>query len=177
MMLPVWELKDLSLNLRKKIALIFLFALGSFACITSMIRLKYVVAYGTSVDVTYVNVDVILWSVLEDYVAIICASLMCFRPLFIRFLPTIGLSESKNTGSQARAQARGNSKLASKLGAGAKGYELHSQDVDGKDKQGMAIRVQRTWVTQTSSADDLPERSYSIESHGRSEDMWQDRGA
>ena len=127
------------------------------------------------------NVDVILWSVLEDYVAVICASLMCFRPLFIKclplLLPTTGLSECKTTQSQACAQVRGNSKLASKLGAAAKGYELHSQDVDGKDKQGKAIRVQRTWVTQTSSADDLPERSYSIESHGRSEDMWQDRRA
>ena len=95
-----------------------------------------------------VNVDVILWSVLEDYVAIICASLMCFRPLFIRFmrsmLPTIGLSESKNTGSQARAQARGSSKFASKLGARAKGYELHSQDDEANDKQRKAIRVQKT---------------------------------
>ncbi|KFY91660.1 hypothetical protein V498_05371 [Pseudogymnoascus sp. VKM F-4517 (FW-2822)] len=179
MMLPFWELKDLSLNLRKKIALMFLFALGSFACITSMIRLKYIVAYGTSVDVTYGNVDVILWSVLEDYVAIICASLMCFRPLFIRFLPsmlpTAGLSESRNTGGQAWAQARGDSKLASKLGAGAKGYELNSQDDEAKDKQGKAIRVQKTWITQTSSAEELPERNYLTESHGRSEELWQDR--
>jgi len=124
------------------------------------------------------NVDVILWSVLEDYVAIICASLMCFRPLFIRFLPsmlpTTGLSESKRTGSQAWAQARGNSKLASKLGAGAKGYELNSQDDEAKDKQGKAIRVQKTWITQTSSAEELPERSYSIDSHGRSEELWQE---
>lgn len=29
MILPVWELKDLSLNLKKKIALMFLFSLGS----------------------------------------------------------------------------------------------------------------------------------------------------
>lgn len=114
-----------------------------------------------------VNVDIILWSVLEDYVAIICASLMCFRPLFIRFLPTIGLSESKNTGSRARAQARGNSKLASKLGAGAKGYELHSLDDEAK------IRVQKTWFTPTSSSKELPERSYSMESHGRSKELWQ----
>ncbi|KFY05161.1 hypothetical protein O988_00212 [Pseudogymnoascus sp. VKM F-3808] len=179
MILPVWELKDLGLNLRKKIALIFLFALGSFACITSMIRLKYIVAYGTSVDRTYGNVDVILWSVLEDYVAIICASLMCFRPLFIRFLPSVlpttSLGEIKNTGRQAWAQVRGDSKLASKLGAGAKGYELNSQDDEAEDKQGRAIRVQKTWITQTSSAEELPERSYSIESHGRSEELWQDR--
>ncbi|KFY79923.1 hypothetical protein V499_01181 [Pseudogymnoascus sp. VKM F-103] len=148
------ELKDLNLNLRKKIALIFLFALRSFACITSMIRLKYIIAYGTSVDVTYRNVDIVLWSVLEDYVAIICAGLMCFRPL---------------------AQARGNSKLASKLGAGVKGYELHSQNDEAKDRQGKAIRVQKTWFTQTSSAEELPERSYLIDGHGRSEELWQDR--
>lgn len=29
MLLPIWELKDLSLNSRKKLALMFLFALGS----------------------------------------------------------------------------------------------------------------------------------------------------
>ena len=29
MLLPVWELKDLSLNTKKKFALMFLFALGS----------------------------------------------------------------------------------------------------------------------------------------------------
>jgi hypothetical protein len=113
------------------------------------------------------NVDVILWSVLEDYVAIICASLMCFRPLFIRFmpsmLPTTGLSESKNTGNQGWAQARGNSRLASKLGAGAQWYELNSPDDEAQDKQGKAIWVQKTWITQTSSAEELPEQSYSRE--------------
>jgi hypothetical protein len=66
------------------------------------------------------------------------------------------------------------SKLASKLGAGAKGYELNSQDDEAKHKQGKAIRVQKTWITQTSSAEELPERSYSMESHGRSEELWQD---
>ncbi|KFY92287.1 hypothetical protein V500_04229 [Pseudogymnoascus sp. VKM F-4518 (FW-2643)] len=84
-------------------------------------------------------------------------------------LPTTGLSESKNTGSQGWAQARGDSKLASKLGAGAKGYELHSEDDEAK------VRVQKTWFTPTSSAEELPERSYSIESYRRSEELWQDQ--
>lgn len=95
---------------------------------------------------------------------------MCFRPLFINFLPsllpTTSLSENKTTQSQAWVQVRGNSKLASKLGAGGKGYELHSKDDEGKDDQGKAIRVQKTWVTQTSSAE---------ESLGWSEDWRQDR--
>ena len=125
------------------------------------------------------SVDVILWRVLKGYVAIICASLMCFRPLFIKFLPSMlpitGLGESKNTGNQAWAQARGNSKLESNLGAGSRGYELNSQDDKAKDKQGQVIRVQKTWNTQTSSAEELSERGYSVESHERSEKLWQDR--
>ncbi|KFY49587.1 hypothetical protein V495_00556 [Pseudogymnoascus sp. VKM F-4514 (FW-929)] len=47
-------------------------------------------------------------------------------------------------------------------------------DDEAKDKQEKAIRVQKTWITQASSAEELPERSYSIESHGRSEELWQD---
>jgi hypothetical protein len=125
------------------------------------------------------NVDVLLWSVAEVYVAVICACLMCFRPLFIKLLPLLlpntSLSESKTTQSQAWVQVREKLKLASKLGAGAERYELHSQDEEGNDKQGRAIRVQKAWATQTSSAEALPERSDSIESLGRSEDWRQDR--
>ncbi|OBT44509.1 hypothetical protein VE00_04892 [Pseudogymnoascus sp. WSF 3629] len=155
MLLPVWELKDLSLNTKKKFALMFLFALGSFACITSMIRLKYLVAYGTSVDVTYGAVDVILWSVLEDYVAVICASLMCLRPLIVRCFPSLfptSNAESKNT--QSGWGAARNSKLASKLGvASNKGYELKSEDGDASGGGG-GIRVQKAWATKTSSVGD-----------------------
>ncbi|KFZ09540.1 hypothetical protein V502_08683 [Pseudogymnoascus sp. VKM F-4520 (FW-2644)] len=179
MLLPIWELKDLSLNTKKKLALIFLFALGSFACITSMIRLKYLVAYGTSHDVTHGAVDVILWSVLEDYVAVICASLMCLRPLFVRFLPSVfptSNNESKNTQSQGWAQAR-NSKLASKLGVGSKGYELQSEDGEAKEILGQGIRVQKAWTTKSTSAvtndEESPERSYPQESQRKSEDVWQ----
>ncbi|KFY03620.1 hypothetical protein O988_01359 [Pseudogymnoascus sp. VKM F-3808] len=179
MLLPIWELKDLSLNSRKKLALIFLFALGSFACITSMIRLKYLVAYGTSVDVTYGAVDVILWSVLEDYVAVICASLMCLRPLFVRFFPTIfptSNNESKATQSQGWGKSR-NSKLASKLGVSSNGYELQSEDGEAKERLGQGIHVQKAWTTKTSSAvtddDDSIERGYPQEVHRKSEDVWQ----
>ena len=100
-------------------------------------------------------VDVILWSVLEDYVAVICASLMCLRPLFVRFFPSVfptSNNESKNTQSQGWGQAR-NSKLASKLGVGSNGYELHSEGEDGagKERLGQGIRVQKAWTTKSSS--------------------------
>ncbi|KFY07172.1 hypothetical protein V492_07381 [Pseudogymnoascus sp. VKM F-4246] len=179
MVLPVWELKDLSLNSKKKMALIFLFALGSFACVTSMIRLKYLVAYGTSIDVTYGAVDVILWSVLEDYVAVICASLMCLRPLIVRLFPRLfptSSNESKGT-SQGWGQAR-NSKLASKLGVSSRGYELKSEDGDAKERLGQGIHVQKQWTTKTTSATDDGESSdqgYPLENRKQSEDVWSPR--
>lgn len=126
-------------------------------------------------------VDVILWSVLEDYVAVICASLMCLRPLFVRFLPSVfptSNNESKNTQSQGWGQAR-NSKLASKLGVGSKGYELQSEDGEAKDRLGQGIRVQKAWTTKSTSAmtndEESSERSYPLESQRKSEDVWQVR--
>lgn len=164
-----------------------------------MIRLKYLVAYGTSVDVTCKSssfmkrigrvltrstdgaVDVILWSVLEDYVAVICASLMCLRPLFVRFFPTIfptSNNESKATQSQGWGKSR-NSKLASKLGVSSNGYELQSEDGEAKERLGQGIHVQKAWTTKTSSAvtddDDSIERGYPQEVHRKSEDVWQVR--
>ena len=127
-------------------------------------------------------VDVILWSVLEDYVAVICASLMCLRPLFVRFLPSVfptSNNESKNTPSQGWAQAR-NSKLASKLGVGPKGYELQSEDGEAKEILGQGIRVQKAWTTKSTSGavtndEESSERSYPQEIQRKSEDVWQVR--
>lgn len=98
--------------------------------------------------------DVILWSVLEDYVAVICASLMCLRPLVVRLFPTIFPTsniESKNTTSQGWGNQARNSKLASKLGVAPRGYELKSEDGEGKERMGQGIRVQKAWATKSSS--------------------------
>ncbi|PMD35024.1 hypothetical protein L207DRAFT_497048 [Hyaloscypha variabilis F] len=89
MLLPIFELKGLNLGLRKRIALAFMFALGSFSCVTSMIRLKYVIGYGTSVDQSWTNVDVVIWSEVETYTAVMCSCLMCIRPLVLKYLPNI----------------------------------------------------------------------------------------
>ncbi|KAI9046852.1 hypothetical protein LZ554_008931 [Drepanopeziza brunnea f. sp. 'monogermtubi'] len=94
MLLPVTELKSLNLGRGKRVALGFMFALGSFACITSIIRLKYVTAYGQTIDLTWVYVDVVNWSQIETFTAIICACLMCIRPLLMKWMPTVNLPTS-----------------------------------------------------------------------------------
>jgi hypothetical protein len=89
--------------------------------------------------------------------AIICASLMCLRPLLVRFLPSvfqstkISESRSKRTTNPSWANVV-NSKLASKLRSGNNGVELHSEDDEGIQEQEKTIRVQKTWVTESSRA-------------------------
>ncbi|PBP18828.1 hypothetical protein BUE80_DR010471 [Diplocarpon rosae] len=87
MLLPILELRRLNMSVRKRIAIAFMFALGSFASVTSIIRLFYITSYGNSVDETWYNVDMIIWSTIETYSAVVCACLMCIRPLLLKWMP------------------------------------------------------------------------------------------
>ncbi|RFU33030.1 hypothetical protein B7463_g3308, partial [Scytalidium lignicola] len=149
-LMPIYELKDLNLDLRKKVALMLIFVLGSFACITSMIRLKYIISYGTSLDQTYDNVDVIIWSVLESFMAIICASIMCLRPLLVRILPSMFQPSKASNGNHAptpRWSQKISSKLTSKIRTESDAIELHSEDGEERgERQNTGIRVQKMWT-------------------------------
>ncbi|KAL2879486.1 hypothetical protein SGCOL_005091 [Colletotrichum sp. CLE4] len=80
--IPIPELMKLQLGKKKRSALVCMFAVGSFACVASMIRLKYLISFANSFDSTWDNVDVVLWSSVELNLAIICGSLPALRPLF-----------------------------------------------------------------------------------------------
>ncbi|KAL5351513.1 hypothetical protein ACLOAV_003372 [Pseudogymnoascus australis] len=170
MFLPVYELNALTLSLKKRLVLVFMFALGSFASITSIIRLKYIVSYGTTIDLTYANVDPVIWSILESFTAIICACLICLRPLIVKFVPksfpTTEMSEATRTATTTTpgwAKSM-NVKLASKMRHSSNRFELHSQGGEGLTAADNVIRVQKSWVTETSPAD----RAESMEMKGRS---------
>ncbi|KAH7304442.1 hypothetical protein B0I35DRAFT_329575, partial [Stachybotrys elegans] len=82
--LPIKEVFQLRLTMQKRIALILMFSVGSFACVTSIMRLKYTVSFANSLDSTWDSVDVVNWSIIEVACAIICASLPTLRPLLRR---------------------------------------------------------------------------------------------
>ncbi|RMJ16021.1 hypothetical protein CDV36_004272 [Fusarium kuroshium] len=86
--MPIPELWKLQLGGRKKAALLFMFSIGSFACVTSMVRLKYLVSFASTLDATWDNVYVVIWSMIELSCALICASLPALRPL-IQMLPGV----------------------------------------------------------------------------------------
>ncbi|KAH8787231.1 hypothetical protein BGZ57DRAFT_134326 [Hyaloscypha finlandica] len=94
MLLPISELKGLNLTLNKRIALCFMFALGSFACVTSMVRLKYLKDFKNTIDASWESTDVVLWSDIEICTAIICSCLMCIRPLLAKCFPALFASSN-----------------------------------------------------------------------------------
>ncbi|WQF86882.1 Putative extracellular membrane protein, CFEM [Colletotrichum destructivum] len=106
LVLPIPELVKLQLNIRKKIALGFMFSLGSFACITTMVRLKYLVMFSSTFDTTWDNVDIVIWSIVEEFCAILCASLPALRPL-LQKVPQLFTSKKETTKeTRSTAQSR-----------------------------------------------------------------------
>ncbi|KAK2018544.1 integral membrane protein [Colletotrichum eremochloae] len=103
--LPIPELAKLQIDIRKKVALSFMFSLGSFACITTMIRLKYLVAFSTTFDTTWDNVDVAIWSIVKEFCAIVCASFLPLRPLLQRS-PDLFSSSEKSMKDTSLGQSR-----------------------------------------------------------------------
>ena len=48
-----------------------------------MIRMKFVVQYNATFDATWDNVDITVWSAIEQFPAMFCGSLPALRPLFV----------------------------------------------------------------------------------------------
>ncbi|KAK3304839.1 uncharacterized protein B0T15DRAFT_576189 [Chaetomium strumarium] len=84
LLLPIPQVWQLKIDRRRQLGLIAIFSIGSFACFTSMIRMKFVVQYNATFDATWNNVDIIVWSAIEQFTAMFCGSLPALRLLFIR---------------------------------------------------------------------------------------------
>ncbi|KAF3895819.1 putative Plasma membrane protein Pth11-like [Trichophyton interdigitale] len=79
LVLPVQQILRLQLTKRDKIALILVFLLGSFVCITSIYRVTLVAASSGTTDVTWATTPISSWSAVEVNSGIICACLPMAR--------------------------------------------------------------------------------------------------
>ncbi|KAM0329411.1 hypothetical protein ACHAQA_004718 [Verticillium albo-atrum] len=128
MALPVPELLKLQLTKKKKIALAIIFALGSFACITSMVRLKYLVMFMGTLDTTWDNVDIVIWSIIESFCCILCASLLALPPLVLKLSKFVRHQWSQMS---TQASASTNKSRQSTLSIpGSKGFEKMPRSPD-----------------------------------------------
>ncbi|KAF4777397.1 integral membrane protein [Colletotrichum scovillei] len=107
--MPIQQLSRLQLGFKKKVAVGFMLSLGSFACITSIVRLRWLVLFAESYDTTWDNVDVVTWSMAEISCALMCGSLPALRPLLKKIpgllttirgtRPTVEVKETLNRAS------------------------------------------------------------------------------
>jgi hypothetical protein len=119
LLLPIPCISSLQLGRGKKISLFVMFGLGSFALGTSLVRVRFIVGFGATTDITckhfkflifnhltfsilgdYSNIEI--WSVIELAVAFICACLPALRPLLLRYVPSLFSSVKSKHGTPSR---------------------------------------------------------------------------
>ena len=79
--LPAIGLWELRIQKAKKAGVLLAFSVGLFVCIVECIRIYYVFKISNSVDVTWNNAAVTLWTAVEGCVSVICACIPTMAPL------------------------------------------------------------------------------------------------
>ncbi|CAG7946893.1 unnamed protein product [Penicillium nalgiovense] len=115
--LPMYPLYKSKIVLKRKIALMGVFALGAFVAVTSILRMRTLDFSSTSPDTTY-DIASSVWTMMEENVAITCACLpMMWTPL-ARLFPSFfsldhgtdsyGSSGTTKSGPKVTSWPRGN---------------------------------------------------------------------
>lgn len=87
LILPLFFIKNLNMRKNRKVAIGFMFCVGSFGCIATIIRLQILVQFKISIDPTWDYVSVTIWTELELAAVFLCVSLPSIRILLVRMLP------------------------------------------------------------------------------------------
>ncbi|KAL2063910.1 hypothetical protein VTL71DRAFT_4404 [Oculimacula yallundae] len=106
LVLPIWEVKNLQLGKWKKWNLFLMFSIGSFACVTSIVRLKYLSQFTNSFDATWDQTDVVKWSLIEEFVAVLCACIPSLRAFIMQTFHSLNSSIRTMTRSKNASQLR-----------------------------------------------------------------------
>ncbi|KAL2062454.1 hypothetical protein VTL71DRAFT_6720 [Oculimacula yallundae] len=172
MILPIFELKGLNLSRRKRVALGLMFALGSFACVTSIIRIKYVTSYGNTIDETWNYVDVIIWSSIETFTAVICACLMCIRPLIKKYIPSAFPSTSNHSNKSWGQKVASGGEHSRQL---SRGIELSTGDRSHEEAQTSQIGGHITVTTESRVSFETKRESGHLQQHCDMDDRYLQR--
>ncbi|KAI0025390.1 hypothetical protein F4780DRAFT_791020 [Xylariomycetidae sp. FL0641] len=88
-MLPMPELFQLSMSLRKRLQIVAMFAVGLFITVVSIVRLHSLIQFGNTQNLTQDYVEVGYWSTIEVPVGVICACMPSIRSLFSLAFPRV----------------------------------------------------------------------------------------
>ncbi|OJJ37785.1 hypothetical protein ASPWEDRAFT_50858 [Aspergillus wentii DTO 134E9] len=91
--LPMPIVWGLQMPRGQKLAISGIFLLGGFVCVATIVRIWTITKMKSSVDITWVIGDAMIWSNVEPCVGIVSACLPTLRPL-LRRIPQLGLSSN-----------------------------------------------------------------------------------
>ncbi|POS73545.1 CFEM domain-containing protein [Diaporthe helianthi] len=87
--IPLSQLPALKLHWKKKLSVGFMFFIGTFVTVVSILRLQSLMKYANSTNVTWDNTPVAIWSTIELNVGMICTSLPTLRLLAVKVWPVL----------------------------------------------------------------------------------------
>ncbi|KAL1798513.1 hypothetical protein ACET3X_002550 [Alternaria dauci] len=87
--IPLYEVFHLQMRFMKKFSVALMFFVGTFVTVVSILRLRSLISFGGTSNVTWAQTNVVLWSVYEINVGIICACMPALRLILIRAFPTV----------------------------------------------------------------------------------------
>jgi hypothetical protein len=88
LILPLAFIRNLHMKRYRKIAVGFMFAIGTFGAVATLMRLPSLSTFKISIDPTWDYVAITTWSQLELCAGFICVSLPSIRILLARIIPT-----------------------------------------------------------------------------------------
>ncbi|KAK6498432.1 hypothetical protein TWF481_011024 [Arthrobotrys musiformis] len=148
--LPLPMVMRLKLYRRERIAAIFTFSLGIFACIAAIFRLKALHKYFLTDSGTGRYPIINTWGVVELNLAIICASAPALRALCIKHAPKLlsygsNGSESNSNGSNGSSNGGGPSDRARKNTRSVHGRVIvHHDQIRPSDLASLRSGISRT---------------------------------
>ncbi|KAM5371549.1 hypothetical protein ACJA88_009536 [Fusarium oxysporum] len=98
MIIPLPYIWALKVPLYHKILIAIMLVFGSFACFVTIIRLTKVITVDLT-DPTWGSVDLMIWTGMEVYSAVICCCLPTMRPLIKLSWKKLGLKQLSSTGN------------------------------------------------------------------------------
>ena len=141
--LPVPRLVKLQVkDTRRKVGVVFIFLVGLFVTVCSIIRLQYIAQVGQYSNATYHYNDIGLWTGLEAYLGIVCACMpSILGPLVHFFRKTIDskLSSSSKSGSRSHhTRDKSGTRLGTRSAEPSEEIELakHAQKRGEAEKMG-----------------------------------------
>ena len=87
LIMPLLFIRHLNMKRRCKIAVGFMFCIGTFGCVATIMRLPSLSTFKISIDPSWDYVQTIIWTELELAAGFLCVSLPSIRILIVSLLP------------------------------------------------------------------------------------------